>query len=238
MASTVKGPVAVAIVCKAPIPGQSKTRLSPPLRPDECAALSACFIRDLSRTVHNLTDDDDVTGYAIYTPYGSEAALRPLLPERFRLILQGEGDLGARMRKAVADLLAAGHAGAILIGADMPTLPISILRNAVRAVRDDDCLVLSPALDGGYTLIGLSQPHAGLFTGIPWSTDQVYRLTLERARALGLPVVNVPGWYDVDDAASLRMLTDELSGRRPAFADPDLVGADAPASRQFLRDKL
>jgi hypothetical protein len=53
-----------------------------------------------------------------------------------------------------------------------------------------------------------------------------------------LPVVNVPGWYDVDDTASLRMLTDELSGRPPAFADANLVGADAPASRQFLRDKL
>lgn len=237
MASTVKGPVAVAIVCKAPIAGQSKTRLSPPLRPDECAALSACFIHDLSRTVDSLTEDDDVTGYAVYTPHGSEAALRPLLPEGFRLMPQGEGDLGARMRKAIADLLAAGHAGAILIGADMPTLPISILRDAVRAVRGSDCLVLSPALDGGYTLIGLSQPHAGLFSDIPWSTDQVYRLTLARAHALGLPVVNVPGWYDVDDAASLRMLTDELSGRRPTFADANLVGADAPASRQFLRER-
>jgi hypothetical protein len=63
-------------------------------------------------------------------------------------------------------------------------------------------------------------------------------LTLERARELGLPVVNVPGWYDVDDAASLQMLTDELSGRRPAFADANLVGADAQASRQFLRANL
>jgi hypothetical protein len=60
-------------------------------------------------------------------------------------------------------------------------------------------------------------------------------VTLERARELGLPVVNVPGWYDVDDATSFQMLGDELSGRRPAFAEPDLVGADAPATREFLR---
>ena len=229
--------VAVAIVCKAPIAGQSKTRLSPPLRPDECAALSACFIRDLSDTIRSLVDDGDVTGYAAYTPAGSEAALRSLLPAGFRLMAQGEGDLGARMLASISGLLAAGHAGAILIGADMPTLPISILRSAVQAVRGGDCLVLSPALDGGYTLIGLSRLHTGLFLNIPWSTDKVYRLTLERAHELGLPVVNVPGWYDVDDAASLQMLTDELSGRRPAFADPNLVGADAPASRQFLRER-
>ncbi|MBI2713305.1 MAG: TIGR04282 family arsenosugar biosynthesis glycosyltransferase [Rhizobiales bacterium] len=237
MASTINSTVAVAIVCKAPIAGQSKTRLSPPLRPDECAALSACFIRDLSNTVQSLADDGDVAGYAVYTPRGSEDALRQWLPDGFRLILQGEGDLGARLVKGSADLLGVGHAGVILVNSDAPTLPKAILRAAVDAVRGGDNVVLSPALDGGYTLIGLSRLHAGLFSNIPWSTDKVYRLTLERARELGLPVVNVPGWYDVDDAASLQMLTDELSGRRPAFADPNLVGADAPASRQFLRDR-
>ena len=89
MASTTNSTVAVAIVCKAPIAGQSKTRLSPPLRPDECAALSACFIRDLSNTVQSLADDGDVAGYAVYTPRGSEAALRPLLPDGFQADLAG-----------------------------------------------------------------------------------------------------------------------------------------------------
>ena len=149
-----------------------------------------------------MADSGGVTGYAVYTPRGSEDVLRPLLPDCFGLSLQNEGDLGARMLESISGLLDAGHAGAILIGADMPTLPISILRNAVQAVRGNDCLVLSPALDGGYTLIGLSRPHAELFTDIPWSTSEVYQLTLARARKLGLPVTNVPGWYDVDDAAS------------------------------------
>lgn len=238
MASTINRTVAVAIVCKAPIAGQSKTRLSPPLRPDECAALSACFIRDVSNTVQSLAEDGDIAGYAVYTPHGSEGALRQLLPDRFKLMLQGEGDLGARLRKATADLLATGHAGVILVNSDAPTLPKAILRTAVDAVRRGDNVVLSPALDGGYTLIGLSRPHAGLFSDIPWSTDAVYRVTLERAHEHGLPVVNIPGWYDIDDAASFQILADELSGRRPAFADPNLVGADAPATRQFLRAGL
>ncbi len=127
-------PVAVAIVCKTPAPGKSKTRLSPPLRPEECAAISSCFIRDLSQTIHSLQADGDVIGCAVYTPFGSEAALRRLLPDGFHLTLQGEGDLGARLLKGTADLIDAGFAGAILVNSDSPTLPKAILRAAVDAV--------------------------------------------------------------------------------------------------------
>lgn len=229
--------VAVAIICKTPVSGASKTRLSPPLRPDECAAISACFIRDLSETIHNLVDDCDVTGYAVYTPRGSEASLRRLLSRDFRLVPQGEGNLGARLLKGAGDLLAAGHAGAILVNSDSPTLPQAILRQAVDAVRRADNIVLSPAYDGGYTLIGLSKLHARLFADIPWSTSEVYRLTLERAREIGVPVAEVPGWYDVDDASSLRILEAELSGERPPCAAANMVGADAPATRQFMRER-
>ena len=227
--------VAVAIICKTPMAGKSKTRLSPSLRPEECAALSACFIRDLSRTIQSLADDGDVAGYAVYTPLGTETALRQLLPSRFSLALQGEGDLGERLMKGTADLLAQGHEGAILVNSDSPTLPKTILRQAVDAVRRGDNVTLSPALDGGYTLVGVSRPHVRLFSDIPWSTSEVYRLTLERAHEIGLPVMNVPGWYDVDDAASFQMLEDEMSGRAPKFAS--LAGADAPATRQFLRER-
>ena len=227
-------PVAVAIVCKTPAAGKSKTRLSPPLRPEECAAISSCFIRDLSQTIQSLAEDGDVQGCAVYTPFGSEAALRQMVPDAFELTLQGEGDLGARLLKGTLDLLEAGYGGAILVNSDSPTLPKAILRAAVDAVRQGDNVVLSPALDGGYTLIGLSSPHARLFEDMPWSTEDVYRLTLARAAELGLPVVPVPGWYDVDDEASFRMLEDEVDGHRPAFASTHLVAAAAPATRNFV----
>ena len=214
--------VAVAIMCKAPISGSSKTRLSPPLRPEECAAISACFIRDLSKTIAGLVDDGDVAGYAVYTPLGSEATLRPLLPDCFRLILQGEGNLGDRLLKGAADLLDAGHAGAILVNSNSPTLPAAILRQAVEAVRSGDNVVLSHAVDGGYTLIGLSKPHARLFEDIPWSTPDVYRLTLDRAREIGLPLVAVPAWYDVDDGhrfkCSRRNWRDGVPSLRPRIS--------------------
>ena len=230
-------PVAVAIVCKTPAAGASKTRLSPPLRPEECAAISGCFIRDLSATIQSLAADGGVQGCAVYTPLGSETALRHLLPDAFELTLQGEGDLGARLLLATADLLDAGYAGAILVNSDSPTLPKAILREAADAVRQGDNVVLSPALDGGYTLIGLSRPHARLFDAMPWSTDAVYRLTVAHAAEIGLSVMNVPGWYDVDDATSFRMLEAEFDGIRPAFAARHLVAADAPATRQFVLDR-
>jgi rSAM/selenodomain-associated transferase 1 len=229
--------IAVAIVCKTPAAGQSKTRLSPPLLPDECAAISRCFIRDVSATIGDLAREGDVAGCAVYTPFGSETALRRLLPEGFHLVLQGAGDLGARLLKGTADLLADGYSGAILVNSDSPTLPRSILREAVDAVRQGDSVVLSPAADGGYTLIGLARPHARLFYDMPWSTKDVYQLTLMRAREIGLPVVTVPGWYDVDDATSFHVLEEECAGHRPSFAEPHLVGADAPATRQFIRSR-
>lgn len=230
--------IAIAIICKTPMAGESKTRLSPPLRLEECAEISRCFIKDVSRTIQALADTETgVAGCAVYTPVGSEAALRALLPEQFALMPQGEGDLGARLVKATSDLLGAGHAGVILANSDSPTLPQSVLRDAVNAVRRGDNVTLSPALDGGYTLLGLSRPHARVFADIPWSTSAVYEATLDRAREIGLPVEAVPGWYDVDDAAAFRMLEDELAGHRPSFAASHLVGAGAPATLQFMRKR-
>jgi len=225
--------VAVAIMCKTPRPGLSKTRLSPPLHPEECAEISGCFIRDLAGTISHLTIEGQSNGYAVYTPRGSERDLQRLLPFGFGMVPQCDGDFGARLYRGIVDLLAIGHAGAILVNSDSPTLPRSILRAAVQAVLEGDRVVLSPALDGGYTLIGLSRPHHHLFADIPWSTDAVYRLTLQRAQEINLPVSVVDGWYDVDDATSYAVLEAEIKGRRPAFA-ANLPLELAPATRRFL----
>lgn len=227
--------VAVAIICKTPRAGYSKTRLSPPLKPEECAHLSGCFIADLSATIARVARNGKADGYVVYTPAGSEADLRRLLPRNFGLVLQGGGDLGDRLHKGIGDLIAAGHAGAILINSDSPTLPRTVLEAAVTAVSNGDRLVISPALDGGYTLIGLSRPHAHLFTDIPWSTDVVYERTLERACEIGLPVVSLDPWYDIDDHVSYSMLERELDGIRPAFAKGLLE--DAPRTRAFMHHR-
>lgn len=228
--------VAVGIFCKTPAAGFSKTRLSPPLRPEDCSALSACFIRDLGTTICAL--GSDVTPYAVYTPAGTEPALRALLPPRFRLMPQRNGEFGTRLSHAIADLLQAGHAGAILVNSDSPTLPASILQSAVDALLHQDAIVLSPSFDGGYTLIGLSRLHPQMFVDIPWSTSHVHRLTMQRAAEINIPVTNIPGWYDVDDAQTLHLLETELAGGPLPFAAPGLKGAEAPATRQFLARRL
>lgn len=228
-----RGSIAVAIICKTPTAGQSKTRLSPPLRPSECAEISACFIQDLSRTIDGL-GRASAHGYAVYTPVGSEDALRPLLPEGFGLVLQGSGDLGERLLRGISDLLAKGYAGVILVNSDSPTLPAHILEAAVGALAAGDQMVIGPAMDGGYTLIGLTAPHARLFEDIQWSTEVVFERTMERAREIGLSAVVLPLWYDVDDARSYAMLEAELDGAAPDLAAPGLPAQDAPSTRRFV----
>jgi hypothetical protein len=226
--------VAIGLFCKTPAAGRSKTRLSPPLAPEECSEISTCFIRDLAASVAAVAEATEAAPVAIYTPAGTEHQLRSLLPPSFSLLLQDEGELGQRLTVAVRQLLDAGHRGVILLNSDSPTLPLSVLRDAVRALQRDACVVLAPATDGGYTLIGVTEPHRALFTDMPWSTPAVFELSLARARTLGLPVVTLPLWYDVDDAATLDLLERELAGTSPPFAAPGLVGADAPATRAFM----
>jgi glycosyltransferase A (GT-A) superfamily protein (DUF2064 family) len=156
-----------------------------------------------------------------------------MLPDGFGMMLQAEGDFGARLLNGIADLTTAGHAGAILVNSDSPTMPKAILDRAVAAVLSGDRVVLSPALDGGYTLIGLSKPHPGLFANIAWSTEVVYAQTLERARDLGLPVTHLDPWYDVDDSTSYAMLERELDGTPPTSFTGPLE--HAPTTRAFVR---
>jgi len=135
---------------------------------------------------------------------------------------------------AIEDLIAVGYEGACLINADSPTLPPSVLVDALTRLRaPGDRVVLGPATDGGYYLIGLKHPHRQLFHDIAWSTEQVYRQTAERASSIGLELVTLPAWYDVDDAASLSWLCRELlGGQRP----PQCVrhGYAAVQTRDFL----
>lgn len=230
------GAIAVGVICKTPMPGRSKTRLCPPLTLQECAEISACFISDLNQTIADLAREGGVTQFALYTPLGSESHLRRLLPEGVRLIPQTEGDLGARLFQGLTEFIAAGYDGAILINSDSPTLPKSILAAAVDSLRRGADVVLSPALDGGYTLVGMCRPQRQLFENIAWSTSIVFEQTLSRARRMGLTVVTLPMWYDVDDQASLEMLKSELAGQRPFFAVA--AGSNAPSTQRFLAQHL
>lgn len=227
------GTIALGIMCKAPRPGVTKTRLARVLGPERAAALSGCFLRDVAAGIAGLPAELGGRGYGVYAPAGTEDELRALLPAGFGLLLQEGGDLGAALAGAVRALIGPfGHSGAILINADSPSLPPELLVRAIEALRaPGDRVVLGPASDGGYVLIGLKAEHPELFAGIPWSTPGVYAAT--RARAADLPVAELPMWYDIDDADTFAILEAELAGRPLPFATV-LRGGPARATRAFL----
>ncbi len=234
------GSCALAMMIKAPRAGESKTRLVPPLAPDEAAALSVCFLRDTAANIAGVSYRGGSEGVAVYTPVGAEPAFDGLLPETFKLLAQrGEG-FGERLLYATEDLLAVGYESFCLIDSDSPTLPSALLQAAVAALaRDNDRVVLGGTTDGGYYLIGLKQAHRNLFHNVDWSTSKVLSQTIERANEIGLEVELLPAWYDVDDAATLRLLCDELfvrNGRRGARNG--LVRYEAPYTTEYLASIL
>lgn len=220
---------------KAPRSGEVKTRLVPPLAAEEASLLSMCFIKDILGNLLELSNDVPVDCYAAYSPPGSEALFRDFLPPQVRMLPPRSIGLANSLPDAIEDLIAAGYEGACLVNADSPTLPTALLVDALARLRaPGDRVVLGPATDGGYYLIGLKHPHRQLFQDIDWSTERVYRQTAERAADIGLELVTLPPWYDVDDAASLRWLCGELlNSRAPPHGVRD--GYAAPHTRDYLR---
>src|SRR5712691_4154386 len=215
----IKPRCALALMAKVPFAGAVKTRLTPPLSPEEAATLSTCFLRDMTTSVLCLNGSGTET-VVLYTPANAEGLLHDLLPDGFKLVAQRGETLGERLINAATDLLSNGFESVCLINSDSPTLPGEILRTAASLLaQDGDRVVLGPSQDGGYYLIGLKRPHRYLFDRIAWSTADVLAHTIERAAKIDLPIDLLPMWYDVDDAATLRLLSDEL-GLSPNGAGP------------------
>ena len=202
-------------MAKAPQPGRAKTRLCPPLQPAQAAELSAAFLRDITENVALASRRAPVHGCIAYAPEGDERSFNGHLADGTGLVLadgspampeevQGFGRCLLHAARALFDM---GFGAVCLVNSDSPTLPTTFLIDAVHALLSPgDRVVLGPAEDGGYYLLGIKRPHAHLFADIAWSTDSVAVTTHVRAVTLGLDVVTLPTWYDVDDAASLARL--------------------------------
>lgn len=209
----------LAVMAKAPRPGEVKTRLCPPLSPAEAADLAGAFLLDAI----DLARDVDGARLAIaFAPADAGALFRGAAPE-FSAVPQRGDDLGARLRHVFEDVLPADGAGAIVVGSDLPTLPRAHLDEAVARLPESDA-VLGPSEDGGYYLIGLRAPCPALFSDIAWSTDTVFDETMRRARHAGLRVSVLPPWFDVDTPADLERLDAALAGG----------GAGARHTRRFF----
>ncbi|HEU5312098.1 MAG TPA: TIGR04282 family arsenosugar biosynthesis glycosyltransferase, partial [Candidatus Eisenbacteria bacterium] len=137
---------------------------------------------------------------------------------RLTILSQSEGDLGHRLRSAFAALRSRGAERVVAIGTDTPHLDPDLVVNAFEALGTHD-LVIGPAEDGGYYLIGMREPADGMFESIAWSTPTVLDSTLERARALGHSVEMLPRSYDIDDAGTLLRAAREHGSRLPGLQE-------------------
>ena len=220
------GRVAVVIMARSPAAGDApKTRLADAVpREADRRRLYAAFLADTIAACRT------VEGAALriaYTPDGGSAGLRELGAGDGELLPQRGADLGARERAVFDDLFRDGFDTVVMIGSDLPTLPPAHVRRAIERVAPGS-VVLGPSADGGYYLIALAAPPAGmpvpdLFSRIRWSTPAALADTRAAAGRAGVGVVLVPGWHDVDDAAGLTRLRTDLRqaatrARAPATA--------------------
>lgn len=188
----------LGIYAKQPLPGQVKTRLCPPLTQHEAAALYRCC---LTETVQRMQQGS----FALAICYAGE---RQWFADNFpgvRLIAQRGVDLGARMADSLCSLLQQGYQQVVLIGSDAPDLPLSLIEQAFRELQQHQ-LVLAPASDGGYVLIGEAVHHPELFSAMPWGSGEVLAETLRRIEFSGIKAKQLPGWEDLDDLAALQRL--------------------------------
>jgi glycosyltransferase A (GT-A) superfamily protein (DUF2064 family) len=212
---------AIGVMAKAPQAGRSKTRLCPPLTPVQAAAMSAAFLRDTTENMAAAARQSAIVPYAAFAPAGTESLLQTCLAEGTALLLadgsppmpEGVTGFGRCLLHAIQGMLALGHTAACVLSSDSPTIPTSLLvRAATLLLAPGDRAVLGPADDGGYYFLGLKTARSAMFGDIAWSTETVADTTRARAREIGLDLVELEPWYDVDDAASLGVLLRETAG--------------------------
>lgn len=189
------------LLCRYPLPGLAKTRLIPQLGPDGAASVHRRLVLRTLRTLRSFSEQHDVP-IEVHTVGAPETAWRHWLGGGLTFRPQASGDLGDRMRAALEGALADGASQAVLVGSDCPFFTGDDLTAAFAALERDP-VVLGPATDGGYWLIGLNRPSPTLFSGVPWGTDRVFATTRALAARAGHEVATVRTWPDVDQSEDL-----------------------------------
>lgn len=198
------------IFAKFPGPGQVMTRLCPPLTPEQAASVQRACIRLICerafrswpvRPVLIISPDDAETGFREFAG--------PYIPIR----LQGQGDLGQRLERAVRAALDEGARQVLVIGADSPTMPHRLLTDAVDALNKSGAAI-GPCDDGGFYLLALNQLKDGMFDGVDWGTDRAAEQLTERMKSCGVKVSQLEKWYDIDRPEDLERAAADLAQAR------------------------
>jgi rSAM/selenodomain-associated transferase 1 len=198
------GSATIIVFAKVPRAGEVKTRLSPPLTPEQAADLYRAMLGDVLATTAAAANALGLEPVLAVHPWDRRGELAHGVPPGFRLVPQHGRDLGARMDRAVREAAAAGHRRILLRGSDSPTLDRAQVAGCLAALADHD-LVLQPDPDGGYGLVGLRRHHPDLFDH-PMSDAGVLAATRANARRHGLRVSLTEPGFDIDVADDLRRL--------------------------------
>jgi rSAM/selenodomain-associated transferase 1 len=212
---------ALGLFAKWPRPGAVKTRL-PGRTPDWGARVALAFLRD---TIDRLSAMP-VRRVLAFAPAEAGADFARLAAERFELVPQQAGDLGQRMAGFIAQQIEGGASAVVLVGADSPTLPLDYVEHAFRALEQAD-LVLGPACDGGYYLVGCGRRVPPIFDAIPWSTPRVLAETIACLDDPDWRLVLLPPWYDVDTPDDWALLAGHVAALRRAGIEPGVPNTEA-----------
>lgn len=204
---------------KLPVVGRVKTRLAESLGPDRATAVYAAFVRDLVGRSRRLAN----RRVMCFTPATGDARefFARLSGDDYELWPQPETDLGRRMASFFCDHLREPDDRVVLIGSDSPTLPREFVERAFVMLGEAD-IVLGPATDGGFYLVGMRGRCWPIFDGIAWSTPIVLADTIDRVRQAGATLALLPPWYDVDTEADFHLLRGHVAGLIHAGQADDL----------------
>lgn len=198
----------LGIFAKHWTPGRVKTRLAADIGERRAAEVHRLFVSALLNRFDETADNRILA----FDPPHCEREFRQAAGPAWQILPQSAGDLGQRMAAFFAATLAQAER-VVLIGADSPDLPAALVTQALEALEQAE-VVLGPALDGGYYLVGAAGRVPPIFQNIDWGTGQVWSQTVERLLHAACTWHALPQWYDVDTAADLVRLRMCLRERR------------------------
>jgi len=218
--------LALIVFAKEPVPGTVKTRLRSCFSDEGLVRLYKAFVKDTLAIVNETRRTRKILAFSsMEAPHFLRS-----VSNGFELIKQKGRTLGDRMHNAfLYDARENKSKKTVIVGTDSPTLPPRMIEKAFRALSRKD-VVLGPSVDGGYYLIGMKEPCAGIFKGICWGSASVFKKTLDNATALGKTTALLDEWYDVDDRDGLQRLKTHLE----ALKNKNI----ARNTRKFLKEEL
>ena len=212
----------LGIFAKRPIARQVKTRLAEATSPAFAQAVAEAFLKDVLDRFATIAARRAI----LFAPGSAHEYFARVAADRYEFIPQCDGDLGVRLQHYFAVARARGMSSILAVGTDSPTLPSRFIEQAFSLLETHD-VVIGPAFDGGYYLIGTGARELPIFDGIDWSTPRVLDQTVQRVRDAKASLALLPPWYDIDTADDWMMLCGHIKAMRQAGIDPGVPHTEA-----------